>query len=132
GAHPRPDRLPVLRVVDGLRALGRAAAPRAAQLPQDRAARVQVDGLPDQRRAAAVGAVPAAGLPGTDALAQELAFEVGLGDAEERAEHADGFAGAHGRPLRRKDSCDRSPWRAWTACAVRPTAGRWRVDVPPM
>src|SRR6185503_4378805 len=60
----------------------RAAAPRAAQLAHARAARVEVDALPDPRCPAAVGAVPTAGLPGADALAQELAFEVGLGDAE--------------------------------------------------
>src|SRR3954452_8187575 len=87
-AHPQPDGLPVFRVAHDVRALGRRTAPRTAQLADDRARRVHVDALADERRAAAVGAVWAPRFAGPDALAQQLALEVGLRDPEQRFEHA--------------------------------------------
>jgi hypothetical protein len=79
-----------------------------AQLADDRVARVDVDALADERRASAVGAVVAAGRQGAHALAQQLALEVGLGDAEEGAEHAAQFAADRpdpplDRPARARD-----------------------------
>src|SRR3954454_21201490 len=59
GAHPQPDGLPALRVRDDVRSLGTGAAARAAQLADDRAARVEVHALADERGATAVRAVPA-------------------------------------------------------------------------
>src|SRR3954464_3998483 len=84
GAHPQPDGLPALGVVHELRALGGGAAARAAQLADDGAAGVDVDVLADERRAPAVRAVVASRFAGPHPLAQELALEVGLGDAQER------------------------------------------------
>jgi hypothetical protein len=46
-----------------------------------------VDVLADERGAPAVRAVVASRFAGPHALAQELALEVGLGDAQERLQH---------------------------------------------
>jgi hypothetical protein len=79
----QPDGVATLEVMDGDRPLRRSAVAGAAQLTHDRLARIDVDPLPDERRPAAVGARFAARGKGADALAQELALEVGLGDAED-------------------------------------------------
>src|SRR3954447_9258659 len=109
GRRPPPDGVAALGVRHDLRALGGLAVARAAQLAHDGAARVEVDDLADERRPSAVRAVPASRLAGPHALAQQLALEVGLGDAEQGPEHGAGFA------TRAGGSCPR-------AIRVRPLA----------
>src|SRR4051812_38498793 len=103
GARPQTDGLPALGVLHDDRALGRRGMAAAAELTHDAPARVEVDALPDERRPATVGAVVAPRLARADALAQELALEVGLGDAEDRSQHGGGVR----RPGPR--SCRRAP-----------------------
>jgi hypothetical protein len=93
--------VPALAVADVLAALGRPAAPRAAQLADHDLAVEEVDPLTDQRRAPAVRAARPAGLQRADALAQEGALEIGFGDAENGSEHANGFAARPNGPARR-------------------------------
>src|SRR6478672_7676879 len=85
---PAPDRQPALGVVHDVRALGDVVAPRPAQLADERAAAVAVYALADQRGAPAVVAGGPIGSLRADALAQELALEIGLGDTEKGPQHA--------------------------------------------
>ena len=94
------------------------AAPRAAQLAHDRAPRVEVHLLADQRRAPAVRAVPATRLARPDALAKERAFEVRLGEAEERAGMPKAFAARPGSSPRNAAAVTAAR-RAGTAAARR-------------
>jgi hypothetical protein len=81
-----------LAVADLLAALGTPAVGRAAQLADHDIAVEEVDAFADQRRAPAVRAARPAGRQRTDALAQELALEIGFRKAEDGSEHANGFA----------------------------------------
>ena len=72
------DRVPTLGVVHGLRALGRAAATRAAELAHERAVPEAMHVLADKWRAPAVVTLGPPGLESHDALAQQLALEIGL------------------------------------------------------
>src|SRR5689334_5522921 len=85
---PAPDGQPALGVMHDMGALGEVVAPRAAELADERAAAVAVDPLADQRGAPAVVARDPIGGLRTDALAQQLALEVGLGYAEKWPQHA--------------------------------------------
>src|SRR3954467_4317626 len=103
GAYPQPNGVPALGVVHDLRALGRRAAPGAAQLAHDGAARVEVDPLAHERGSSAVRAVAASRFAGPHALAKKLALEVGLGDPEQGLQHGRGVR------YRRSVSCARAP-----------------------
>src|SRR3954451_17542374 len=118
-ARPQPDGLPGLGVRHDVRALGRRAAPRAAQLAHDRAPRIDVDAFADEGRATAVGAVASSRFAGPHALAQKLALEVGLGDPVRHLRHG-GRIRRNG-PMSCRNGAARTP---------RATARRWRVDVP--
>jgi hypothetical protein len=86
---PAADGLAVLGVVHDLGALGRLAPAGSAQLAHQVAAGEDVDALADQGAATAVPARGATGDQGDDPLAQERAFEVGLGDPQQRSEHGE-------------------------------------------
>jgi hypothetical protein len=66
----------VLGVQDGLDAVG-LGAPRGTAERAEHVVRVQVDALADERRAAAVGTAVTVAGERPQALAQELALEVG-------------------------------------------------------
>src|SRR5204863_8317391 len=74
-------------VVDDVRGLRKVVAPRPAQLADERAVAESVHALADQRGAPAVVAGGPIGGLRADALAQQLALEVGLGDAEKGPQH---------------------------------------------
>ena len=73
--------------MDDLRALRAVAAPGPAQVAEERAVGEQMRPLADQRGAPAVVAGDAIGGLRTDALAQQLTLEIGLGDAKKRPQH---------------------------------------------
>src|SRR3954471_14432756 len=84
---PAPDGQPAFGVVHDIGALGQLLSPRSAQLADERAAAEAVHPLTDQGGAPAVMAGGSIGGLRTDALAQQLALEVGLGDAEKGPQH---------------------------------------------
>src|SRR6478609_3947084 len=84
---PAPDGEPALGVMDDVGALGEVLAPRPTQLADECAAAETVHPLADQRGAPAVVAGGSIGGLRTDALAQQLTLEIGLGDAKKRPQH---------------------------------------------
>ena len=87
----------------------RVAAQRAAQLADDPPRAVAVHALADQRRAAAVAQRVAPGVAGADALAQQLALQVGLGEVL-GARHGPAFAGRTSAPCATRGFAGSEQW----------------------
>ena len=90
-----------------LGALGSAGAMRPAQVAHDVAVVEEVDALAHQRSASAVAAVGPSGGQSDHAVSQQLALEIGLGDAEKRPQHGRCFAAGRPPPALRRSSRDR-------------------------